>query len=157
MFYFTENQVVQVRSYGVFVDVGVSRLGLLHINTVADFFGTYIDKKKGLRKAGLEEGAEIKVSVQSNQRKRLALDFTEDSKMEMQREKESVDSLKESIGESKESDIVLETPLEDLKDDEEAGMWAEFAIAPDYGDDDDECSDYDEERDIESSLGLDFY
>ena len=45
--------VVQVRPYGVMVDVGANRRGLLHIQKVADLYGRYIDKEDGLIEVGL--------------------------------------------------------------------------------------------------------
>jgi len=45
--------VVELRPFGCLVDVGANRKGLLHIQKVADLYGTYIDKEKGLEKAGL--------------------------------------------------------------------------------------------------------
>lgn len=45
--------IVDVRSYGVIVDVGANRKGLLHIQKVADLYGKYINKEEGLREAGL--------------------------------------------------------------------------------------------------------
>jgi len=62
-------KVVELRSYGCLVDVGANRRGLLHIQKVADLYGKYIDKEKGLENAGLEKGAEIRVAVASNEKK----------------------------------------------------------------------------------------
>lgn len=45
--------VVDVRPYGVMVDVGANRKGLLHIQKVADLYKKYIDKESGLIEAGL--------------------------------------------------------------------------------------------------------
>ena len=46
-------EVVEVRPYGVMVDVGANRRGLLHIQKVADLYGKYINKEDGLIRAGL--------------------------------------------------------------------------------------------------------
>jgi hypothetical protein len=46
-------KVVEVRPYGVMVDVGANRKGLLHIQKVADLYKKYIDKETGLVEAGL--------------------------------------------------------------------------------------------------------
>ncbi len=46
-------KVVDVRPYGVMVDVGANRKGLLHIQTVADLYGRFINKDAGLIEAGL--------------------------------------------------------------------------------------------------------
>ena len=45
--------VVDVRPYGVIVDVGANRNGLLHIQAVADLYGKFINKEDGLMEAGL--------------------------------------------------------------------------------------------------------
>ncbi len=45
--------VVDVRPYGVMVDVGANRRGLLHIQKVADLYQKYIDKEEGLIASGL--------------------------------------------------------------------------------------------------------
>jgi predicted RNA-binding protein with RPS1 domain len=81
-------EVVKLLPYGVMVDVGANRLGLLHIQKVADLYGRYINKEKGLDKFGLERGARIKLVVLSNEKKRLSLDFTEDVKEEAAEERE---------------------------------------------------------------------
>ena len=46
-------KVVDVRPYGVMVDVGANRNGLLHIQKVADLYGRFINKESGLIEAGL--------------------------------------------------------------------------------------------------------
>ena len=46
-------KVVDVRPYGVMVDVGANRNGLLHIQKVADLYGRFINKEIGLIEAGL--------------------------------------------------------------------------------------------------------
>jgi predicted RNA-binding protein with RPS1 domain len=61
--------VTRIVPYGVFVDVGANRRGLLHIQKVADLYGHYIDKEQGLEEAGLERGARIRVAVLSNEKK----------------------------------------------------------------------------------------
>ena len=72
--------VVDVRPYGCIVHVGANRKGLLHIQKMADLFGRFIAKEQGIIDAGLEKGARIRVSVHSNARKRLLLDFPADVK-----------------------------------------------------------------------------
>ena len=154
-------RIYKLTPYGAFIDVGASRNGLLHIQTVADFFGTYIDKQKGLTKNGLEVGARVKVVVQSNEKKRLSFDFTDTAKKEQKSllEKERI---KEEASKQENEKVDMEFSSADLESDE-AAMWAQFAAAPSLEendedeDDDSYYSDYDEDRDIESSLGLDYY
>lgn len=159
--------IKKVTPYGVFVDVGASRNGLLHISTVSELFGCYIDKEKGLTgECGLERGAKIQVAVQSNANKRLALDFTQKVKDDRARELEREAQAKITAEREKDKEnmkVVME--LSDAEADE-AAMWSQFAAAPglteeddeeDYDDDVEYNSRYDEERDIEDSLGLDSY
>jgi len=70
--------VIRVEPYGVLVDVGANRHGLLHIRRVRKLMNKFIDGQEGLIEAGLERGAKIRVAVMINERKRLFLDFTED-------------------------------------------------------------------------------
>mmetsp|Transcript_16795 Transcript_16795/g.26201 ORF Transcript_16795/g.26201 Transcript_16795/m.26201 type:complete len:368 (+) Transcript_16795:106-1209(+) len=154
--------VKKVKPYGVFVDVGASRNGLLHISTVAELFGCYVNKEKGLTgECGLERGAKIQVAVQSNVNKRLALDFTQNVKDELAREREREAEAKLQAEKEKEK---LNTKVVVEIADVEANMWAQFAAAPGYVEEEDkevdydyDYSRYDEERDIEDSLGLDSY
>jgi hypothetical protein len=82
--------VVRVEDYGVLVDVGAVRPGLLPLRRVADLMGHYIPQAAGLVKAGLERGARIKVQVtptnttegSSSSKKKFALDFTDAVKEE---------------------------------------------------------------------------
>lgn len=160
--------VTRVLPFGVFVDVGANRRGLLHIQKVADLYQRYIDKEKGLEEAGLERGARIRVAVVENKRKRLFLDFTDDVKQQAAQEEEvtkeaettvvetKVESAVESI--SQESAPVVQ---EESSSEEEAAAWAAYAgmeqdEAYVYEDDEDD-GDYDEDKDIEDALGLGSY
>ena len=77
--------MIRVEPYGVLLDVGANRDGLLHIQQVSQFFQRYIDKEEGLkREAGLERGARGVLQVLSNNnKKRLLLDFTKEAKREV--------------------------------------------------------------------------
>ena len=79
--------VQALKPFGALVDVGANRPGLLHIQKVADLYGSYIDREKGLEEAGLEKGSRIKVQVESNEKKRLFLDFTEQVKKEAEKDR----------------------------------------------------------------------
>eukprot|EP00429_Kryptoperidinium_foliaceum_P070460 CAMPEP_0176061176 /NCGR_PEP_ID=MMETSP0120_2-20121206/30499_1 /TAXON_ID=160619 /ORGANISM="Kryptoperidinium foliaceum, Strain CCMP 1326" /LENGTH=364 /DNA_ID=CAMNT_0017394731 /DNA_START=159 /DNA_END=1253 /DNA_ORIENTATION=+ len=172
-------KVVRLHPYGVMVDVGANRLGLLHILKVRSLYGKFIDGEKGLIEAGLERGAKVRLSVESVEKRRLSLDFTDDVKKEAeveQAEKKSmpdeaetsatgpstggmsVDELEEwaafaSLGESRSPDV--QSPIESK--DEEKSQNAYEEDLDDEGDDGDDYDDYDEERDIEDSLGLGYY
>lgn len=165
--------VISVHSYGVMVNVGANRNGLLHIQKVADLMGKYIDKKEGLEESGLERGAKIRVSIESNEKKRLFLDFTPDVKAEaaedlnrekeenQRKEKEKRRKIEERAVAKAEVKAATEVANTDMSD-EDAASWAEFAALPitpvsddPYDDYNDNTSSYDEERDIEDALGLD--
>ncbi len=145
-------KVVQVRSYGVIIDVGANRNGLLHIQKVADLFGKYIDKQDGLEESGLERGAMVKVTVQSNERKRLFLDFTDETKALAAQERQGTEKASE---EEKIVDVDVDDGEStqdneyDISDDE-AAAWAAYA-SDSYED------DYDEDADIEDALGIGSY
>ena len=165
-------KVVKLYPYGAIIDVGANRRGLLHITKVARLMNRYIDEEKGLKAAGLEKDAQVRLVVESVENKRLSLDFTDDVKEDARKEQ-----AKEQAKE-KESDKEQE-PIDDGdSQNEELEAWAEYAEQmtqiekrddedmyetssddeDDYDDDYDDYDDkYDEEMDIESSLGLDMY
>jgi predicted RNA-binding protein with RPS1 domain len=128
-----EGTVVKIEPYGVMVDVGANRLGLLHIQKVADLYGTYINKEEGLIKAGLEKGARVRLMVAENEKKRLFLDFTDATKEQSEKDRArlgtTVASRDTAVGEG------------DDDDDED-------------DDDEDDYDDDDEQNDIEASSGL---
>ena len=162
-------EVVDVRSYGVIVDVGANRRGLLHIQKVADLYGRFIEKERGLVSAGLEKGAKVRLLVESNQKKRLYLDFTDDVKKEAESERARLGSFVSSKP--------TNTGNSDPFSTEELAAWEEYAESLDsksgkvsldappeddsFGEDEDYDEDYDddydEDRDIEDSLGLGTY
>ena len=161
--------VVRVEDYGVFVDVGANRLGLLHIQKVADLFQKYIKKSDGLEACGLERGAQITVAVSSNEKKRLFLDFTTSTKKEA--EKERLKEEEERIQKEKQQKEVAETTAQEAYDiaADEAAAWAAYGAGDDADEDgvadaaDDweafaAASDaYDEDDDIEDALGIGSY
>jgi len=156
--------VARLENYGVFVDIGANRLGLLHIQKVADFFGSFIDQKKGLAEAGLEQGAKIKVQVESTERKRIALDFTDQSKQEAEHERLERQRKKEEKKLAAERSKMPVAAVEgaatcDNIDVDDNDPYAEYAVEFTSSDSDEEAGydDYDEERDIEDALGLGIY
>ena len=92
--------VVRLENFGAIIDVGANRHGLLHIQKVANLYGRYIDKIKGLEDAGLEQGARIRLEVAELDKRRLFLDFTsdvrKDAAIEQQRKSEIDQQQKES-------------------------------------------------------------
>jgi predicted RNA-binding protein with RPS1 domain len=163
--------VVKLLSYGAMIDVGANRLGLLHIKRVADLYGRYIDKEKGLEKAGLERGTKVRLLVESIDKKRLSLDFTIDVKSDGM-EEQSQDSSQSSEASTKSSVSNGEhaTSVAAAMSAEELAEWAAIASEgedsqetvaekdeDEMEDEDDDYDDYDEERDIEDALGLGYY
>lgn len=173
--------VVRIEDYGVFLDVGANRVGLLHIQQVANLYDKYIDKAKGLIAAGLEKGAQIRVSVRTNKKKRLEFEFTDDVKAEAAKMK--LEEVMESTA-SADSDTPVPTSSSDASSylsADEAAAWADFATSnlssvasissdtnteglprwEEYGSDEEddyiEDDDYDEDRDIEDALGIGTY
>ena len=166
--------VVRLEPFGVFLDVGANREGLLHIQRVADLFGHYIDKKQGLVEAGLERGAKIRVSVLSNERKRLFLDFTADVKavavMERDIQKQEKEKAAKSSSTSPKLNVSPSTAPVMSKSstdsvgstsisEEEAAAWAAYAAESAAGHSEEEEDDegYDEDREIEDALGIGMY
>eukprot|EP00527_Entomoneis_sp_CCMP2396_P004385 CAMPEP_0198141984 /NCGR_PEP_ID=MMETSP1443-20131203/4888_1 /TAXON_ID=186043 /ORGANISM="Entomoneis sp., Strain CCMP2396" /LENGTH=350 /DNA_ID=CAMNT_0043804893 /DNA_START=307 /DNA_END=1355 /DNA_ORIENTATION=+ len=80
-------EVVRVEPFGVMVDVGANRVGLLHIKRVSRLMQKYTDKEEGLKKSGLTKGSQVLLQVESVKRKRLFLDFTDAVKGEALRKK----------------------------------------------------------------------
>jgi predicted RNA-binding protein with RPS1 domain len=165
-----KGRVVQIRPYGVMVDVGANRLGLLHIQKVADLYDQYIKKEDGLITAGLEMGAKIRLKVSSIEKRRLFLDFTDDVYEDAEKERSQLGK-KVSSGSNdvpapetlivEEPTISVATPSVAV---ESIAAWAEYTsqsqvVDDEQVDDDDEEEedDYDEDRDIEDSLGLGIY
>ena len=157
--------VVRVEDYGVLVDVGANRLGLLHIQTVADLLGKYIDKARGLALAGLERGAQISVAVSSNEKKRLFLDFTTATKNEAHQQKFREEEERAQIKGNEEKEKSADESISIASD--EAAAWAAYGARDDDDDGTADAADweafaaagntYDEDDDIEDALGIGSY
>ena len=166
--------VVKLYPYGAIIDIGANVKGLLHITKVASVMNRYVDKEKGLKSAGLEKGAKVRLMVESIEKRRLSLDFTDDVKEGAKEDarKEKLDKEEPKIEEQQSVEVYDYSPNSD-----ELEAWAEYAnqgalnekqdeaevgsTSTDDNDDDDDDDDYDdkydEEFDIESNLGLDMY
>lgn len=154
--------VRDIHPYGVFVDVGANRKGLLHISTIASHYDMYINKEEGFRKVGLKPGAKIDVIVLKNEKKRLELGYPPDI-VESDKEKETVSSSEEDKAISdpydKSEEEAAAWAANGSSDDsdqynlseEEAAMWAAYSNPYSQDDDDDEP---DEDREIEDALGI---
>eukprot|EP00980_Cylindrotheca_fusiformis_P002929 scaffold681_cov130-Cylindrotheca_fusiformis.AAC.5 len=151
-------RIVELLPYGAMVDIGANRLGLLHIQRVADLYQKYIDKEKGLVRAGLERGARVRLTVASNSKRRLSLDFTEEVKKDAERTHQSsistaIDSISQNDIEAKQNGdwpthFAEEKPLS--SEDTGEGDSEDSSLEEDEG-------DYDEDTDIEDAFGLGFY
>ena len=147
--------VRNVTPYGVFVDVNANRNGLLHTSKVAKQQDAYVAKEDGLKASGLGQGSPINVIVVSNERKRLELDLAPRSTPAVAEESPSID---EDILESNNSESIEQEGSE--ISDEEAAMWAAYAIDSTEDDEneyDEEDEEYDEDTDIEDALGIGYY
>ncbi len=140
--------------YGVFVDVNANRNGLLHISKVAKQQDAYVAKEDGLKALGLGRGSPINVIVVSNERKRLELDLApRATPAVVAGESPSID---EDFVKSNNS---IEQGYNEISD-EEAAMWAAYAIDSTEDDDNEyneEDEEYDEDTDIEDALGIGYY
>ena len=157
---------------------GIVKNGLLHISKVAKQQDAYVSKEDGLKKLGLDMGSTVNVVVMSNDRKRLELDLAP----------ALVSKYGLRVEDSGDYDAHLDTPLSNTRNeltnedaaasgafevdksvivesnsigDDEAAMWAAYALdssISDADDDDgDEYEEYDEDSDIEDSLGIGYY
>ena len=167
-------EVVKLYPYGAIIDIGANRRGLLHITKVAKLMNKCINKEKGLINSGLEKGAKVRLMVESIEKRRLSLDFTDDVKEDARKELEMVAAQKK-MDAAKKNDVSSDDN-NNQRDDDELASWAEFAANQevaqddenddddddddddeDDDDEDDDDDDYDEDRDIESAFGLDSY
>jgi len=146
--------VARVRDYGVFFDVGANRHGLLHIQSVADTMGKYVDKAEGLKRdCGLTVGTQIKLCVKANNgRKGLSLDFTDETKAVAEAERNPPEE--------------QEVPEDDMDGEETSALAAsapedDDSVASDgeetYDADDEDYDDQEEDEDgrLEELMGLD--
>mmetsp|Transcript_9002 Transcript_9002/g.26757 ORF Transcript_9002/g.26757 Transcript_9002/m.26757 type:complete len:380 (+) Transcript_9002:102-1241(+) len=161
-------EVVKLYPYGAIVDIGANVRGLIHITKVSRLLNQYVNKEEGLKNAGLEKGAKVRLMVESVKNRRLSLDFTDDVKedvlLERGGKKQQTDEPDNSQNTQELEDWVAyanqqaqkESAVKESSNDSTVGG---DEYSDDYGDDyDDDYDDkYDEEMDIESSLGLDMY
>lgn len=148
--------VVKLLPYGALVDVSdmnqenINRVGLLHIRTVAELYNRYIDKEKGLIAAGLERGAKIRLSVASVEKRRLSLEFTPDVRNASENLQEN-NVVKDNVKN------LLSPNSSDAMTNAELSEWAEYATKSQSQAPITNENEYDEDKEIEDSLGLGFY
>ena len=168
--------VKNVTPYGCFVDVGANRNGLLHITRVASRYGEYVNKVDGLEGKGLKRGQPVSVVVVNNERKRLELDLAPAEEEEREEDKaasSTSDGVVASYSDLSEDEAAAwaaygsqsavddeeaawaayDSGEDDLRGDpaaeEEAALWAAY--------NEPETNEYDEDADIEDSLGIGSY
>jgi ribosomal protein S1 len=151
-------KVIELKPFGCIVDVGANRNGMLHIQRVANLYGRYIDKEKGLEEVGLELGATIKVAVQSSEKKKLILDFTQETKDLAAKELEAKRKNEEDVNPPDLEKSNVEDHSENISD-QEAAAWAAYANNNEEKDEGGTNDDdyYDEDSEIEDMLGIGSY
>ena len=153
--------VRDVLPYGVFVDVGANRKGLIHISKVAESQDCYINKEEGLKSAGLSRGSKVEVVVVSNEKKRLEFDLyvaeEETITEESSEETTSIDT-KSEVDEEALAWAAYNNnePVVEEISSEEADMWAAYA-AYENNNADEDGDYYDEDEEIEDALGIGSY
>ena len=167
-----QGKVVRIHDFGVLVDISAySRNrphGLLHISTVADYFGRYIDKAAGLQACGLHRGARVQLQVAALRGKDIALGFVEEEK-DKKTNSAAVNEAQSQPTVTTSASGAASSTTSLTKEEEEA--WAAFAANPtkqetvveddteeeaDEEEDNDD-DDYDEDREIEDAFGLGYY
>ena len=150
-------KVVRVEKYGVVIDVGANRQGLLHILKVRKLYGKFIDGENGLIEVGLERGAKVRLCVESVEKRRLSLDFTDDVKRESTAVLEATPAESKSVPSIENRETKSETEGQSVFSQLSTIIPVEAKVLDELEYDDDGDEDYDEDRDIEDSLGLGFY
>lgn len=156
-------RVVRVEDYGVLVDIGATRRhALLHIPTVADLLGRYIDKAEGLiHTAGLGRGTRVQLQISHvGAGGEIALEFTKEAREAAEKERYT-----EAKRRERRQKGTIPADNATLSEDEEEVQAASAATpqgdeSTSYEDNLEEDSDhdkYDEDREIEDALGLGFY
>lgn len=164
-------KIVRVYPYGVIVDVGANRNGLLHITNIAKRLNSFIKKEEGLKKAGFDQGVSIRVVVLSNEQKgrlrfvlpEISLDddgVEEDDDISEEDDDDDVDDPEEITQNDFSEDEAAAWAAyggndeENDKRDDEADAWAAYAADEAVGE---SKRNYDEETDIEDALGIGSY
>ncbi len=153
--------VRDVHPYGVFVDVGANRKGLLHISKVAKSKDCYVNKEEGLKSAGLSRGSKVEVVVVSNEKKRLEFDLYVAEEETTPEESSDVTTSIDTKSEEDEEALAWATynteSVEEISS-EEADMWAAYAAYENTNADEEDDDDYyDEDEEIEDALGIGSY
>lgn len=151
-------KVIHIKDYGVFVDVGANRNGLIHISKVATAQNRYINKKEGLKSAGLAKGSTVIVIVLSNEKKRLQLDLVTEEEQSPEDDRSDVSTITD-LADSEEALAWAAYNSDESTEDistEEADMWAAYAAYENVEEEEDEDY-YDEDEEIEDALGIGSY
>lgn len=154
--------VKDIMPYGVFIDVGANRKGLLHITKVAQHYDTYIDKEEGLKRIGLKQGTPINVVVSRNEKKMLEFDFPlAVGGNTLEKADTSTGAVSTGYENTSDEEAAAWAAYGNNQSDqydvseEEAAMWALYADYNTYDETDDDIDDEpDEDREIEDALGI---
>ena len=159
--------VKDITPYGVFIDVGANRKGLLHITKVAQHTNQFINKEVGLEKVGLKRGTPLNVVVLKNEKKRLEFGYppleVEDNEKEglavsnSNANESAYDQLSEEAEEFAWAAYYGNNNSDKYDVSEEEAMWAAHGADYTSGEEEDKKDDYDEDRDIEDALGIGYY
>jgi predicted RNA-binding protein with RPS1 domain len=148
--------IQRVEDYGLLINVGANRSGLLHIRRVGDLYQKFVNQADGLKKVGLHKGVQVDVQVISCEKKRLFLDFSKSLKQEAERKYKVVaedDPYTEEAAlfaeQRQQQQHQQNTASPALMDEDEEDDYDE--------EEDDEDDDYDEDREIEDAMGLGRY
>jgi hypothetical protein len=147
-------------------------------------YNTYIDKRQGLMDSGLNPKSRVRLQVMEKEHKRIFLKFTDDVKQiaieEQRQEQEEIErqqnELRASLQQQREKNVnaaakdivrkVAESNVTDSREESDvrgsnADDSNDINVDDEEEEDDDEEEDeydnYDEEREIEDSLGLGMY
>jgi predicted RNA-binding protein with RPS1 domain len=170
-------KIIRVEPYGAIIDVGANKYGLLHIKTVAKLTGTKdVYQPNGLKEFGIVRNAQVRVSVLSNGYKQyknstsaataqpntkgkwarqLELDFTKEAREEAERDQQEA---REKVIEERRARWESRRGIRDRQ----ANLENTSIISPELSAtvtaaEEEEADDYDEDRELEDTLGLDCY
>lgn len=169
-------KIIRVEPYGAIIDVGANKYGLLHIKTVAKLTGTKdVYQPNGLKEFGIVRNAQVRVSVLSNGYKQyknststaaaqpnakgkwarqLELDFTKEAREEAERDQQEA---REKMIEERRARWESRRGIRDGQANlENTRISPELSTAVTAAEEE-EVDDYDEDRELEDTLGLDCY
>jgi transcriptional accessory protein Tex/SPT6 len=168
--------ILRVEPYGAIIDVGANKHGLLHVKTIAKLTGTKdVYQPNGLKEFGIVRNAQVRVSVLSNGFKQyrnststaptepdakgkwarqLELDFTQETKEEAERDQREA---REKVIAERRARWEARRGQRDSQAASEKERISPELSATGAAAEEEEVDDYDEDRELEETLGLDCY